>query len=67
MAGPHTAQHSYLGLGGKGERCSPRRAEGEEFSLQNPFSMYSKKLQSSREQGAGYVVQAVVGLLVFGK
>ena len=51
----------------KGED-TPLRVQRVKSSLsQKPVSYVQYKLQSSREKGVGYIVQAAVRLLGFGK
>lgn len=64
--GPTRDSTATWAWGKKGKDSAPREQRWRIVS-QTPVFYVQQKLQSSREQGAGYIVQAVVGLLGFGK
>lgn len=64
MTGPHA---QLLGLVWKRGKIQPWEQRVKSSLSQNPVSYVQYKLQSSREKGVGYIVQAVVTLLGFGK
>ena len=63
VTGPHAQLFGFVQKRGK---TQPGGTEGEEF-FQKLLSYVQCKHQSSREKGAGYIAQAVVTLLGFGK
>lgn len=64
--GPTHNSTAIWACGEKGEDAAPREQRVRN-SLSKTCFLCTVKLQSSREQGAGYIVQAVAGLLGFGK
>lgn len=64
--GPTHDSTATWACGEKVKDTAPREQRVNNSLSQTVFYV-QLKLQSSREQGAGYIVQAVVGLLGFGK